>query len=491
MSAVSCLSLRKAAVFAALCPATLAAQQPQAAAANPNTGMLTPISTNAEAVSEWRASLKDWFDFAGGSASRRAARALELDSKFPAARAMKAFWTGGAAAAAESQRAVSEAGEAPATEALLALGMREWNAGRAPNARRVLTLAAELAPNDRDLALVRAIFLADTARIAAVRALTVKYPDFVGAKNYLAVYLAPWGITVDSVAKANEAEALAVAGDAVRLAPKSSASHVAMGHVLHALGRDVEAREHLLAATSLEPRSAYAYQLLADIYARDGNIPQMRAAFDSAIALGVAVGQRFADRRARAATYLAMGNAQQALADLGEQLRDAEAAKERPQLGPTHLWAAIMSAGSGDSAGAEKHIAAARTFEPGPVILADNEVIVYSLIGNAREARRALNDYLRAVNAQQDLSPQALVNRTQNIHRLTGLTLLAERKPKEAIVELRQGGPNPWVTVGIIEAHKALKQNRQADAARRDLFARREFTAASSAVPIIRYRSRN
>ena len=63
------------------------------------------------------------------------------------------------------------------------------------------------------------------------------------------------------------------------------------------------------------------------------------------------------------------------------------------------------------------------------------------------------------------------------------------RKASEAIPELKQGGPNPYSQVGLIEAYVLLGDKKQADAERASLFARTDFGIISTAMPIARFRA--
>jgi hypothetical protein len=72
-----------------------------------------------------------------------------------------------------------------------------------------------------------------------------------------------------------------------------------------------------------------------------------------------------------------------------------------------------------------------------------------------------------------------------------GLTLVAEGKGEEALTELRQGGANPYSQLGMIEAYLLMGRTSEADAERAALFARKDVTYASTAMPIARYRALN
>jgi tetratricopeptide (TPR) repeat protein len=480
-------SLRTAALIAALAPATALAQIEPQGATNPNVGKLIPATKNAAAVAELRAAFEDFFVLRNATAAQHTARALELDSTFGLARAFHAYVVGGRPATADAQRAAVDAANGSAAEALFALGVREQNAGRIAVARRLYTTAMELAPNDRDVALFRANNLPDTQRVNAIRQVVTKFPDDAAAKMFLAFYLIPIG--QDSTIRANGDEALRVAGESVRLAPRNSGSHTVMAHVLFGLRRYAEAQQHVTAAISLKPASFFAYELQAQLAAFDGRFTDMRTALDSSVDAVAQVGRKFGNRRARAFVALSEGNPQQAMSELAQQAKDAEAIDARGQVAQSHFWMAFVAAATRDSAGVEQHLAAGRAFDSTATTVADAQIVAYSLAGIASGARRALGDYIRVSGPQPNLSADVNATRATNLHRMTGLVLVAEKKPQEAITELRQGGTNPYATLGIIEAYRQMKNTKQADAERTAFFERKEFSYVSSATPIIRYRA--
>ena len=467
-------------------PAAALSQVQQAAAP---AGTLNSNAAPA-AVAEFRAAMEDYWMLSWRTGAEHTSKAVELDSTFGYARAWKAFYLAGPTQAAEIARATRDALNNSTAEAVLALAYREGNAGRAPNSRRLMQVAVEMLPNERAIAMTRANGLADTARINAFKAISERYPDYAGSRIWAANYLAPVGIVVSDQIKANGDEALKIAAEAVRLAPQASGSHSAMGQVLHALARDAEATQHLVAATKMAPVSWTAWDLLGDIYARDGKQTDVRMAMDSVVAYAPSLAIQSNARRIKALTYMSEGDAKRAMDDFGTLLKELEAINANGQMITTHLGMALIAAGMRDSAAAEAHLASARSLNAGAGIQADNSVIVFSLIGNAPAARTALADYIRINTATPAANPAAQQVRDENIHRQTGLVLYAEKKYAEALAELKQAGPNPYVTVGLIECFRAMKNNKEADATRKAFYARREYTSNSTATPIIRYREK-
>ena len=114
--------------------------------------------------------------------------------------------------------------------------------------------------------------------------------------------------------------------------------------------------------------------------------------------------------------------------------------------------------------------------------LHDNEVITYYLAGNGTAARKALDAYLAAT--REDTS----ASRKESINRLTGLVLVAEKRPRDAVELLRKGGLNPYAQLGLVDAYHAAGDRKAAAAERAAFMARRNFSYSSTAVPIGRYR---
>ena len=452
-------------------------------------GVLSPTAA-AAAVSELKAAIEDAYSFHYTSGAEHATRALQLDSTFGLARLWRSGYVQGPTQAAEAQRAAQDALNGTPAEAVLALAYREAVAARLPNARRLYDVAAAMLPNDRLVAMWRATNLADTARLNALRVINAKNPDYAPGRITLAFNLVTWSFAITDETRANGDEALRVAEEAVRLAPQSSGAHFAMGHVLHSLGRDAEATQHLVAATNMRPVAWYAWDALADIYARDGKLADVRTAIDSGIKYAPSIAHKATGRRIQALTWMAEGDARRAMAEHAALVKDMEAIDARGQLGATHLNMAIIAAGMRDSAAAAAHLDAAKPYNPAPGTFADNAVIVYSLTGNAPAARAALADYIRINTANAPANAAAARTREENVHRLTGLVLFSEKKYPEAIAELKQAGKNPYVSLGLIETYKAMKNNKEADATRTALLTSREFTHASTATPIIKYRAR-
>lgn len=441
-------------------------------------GTLAPSSANREAIAQFDAGYRQvhaWFWIAGLG---QLERATELDPEFGLARALAARARQGADVMAELDRAAADAARASAVEGALVLAHREAQAQRPQNARALADAAARLAPNDPRVATERALFLTGKPRVEALRETVQRFPDYVGVRLWLAFYLTP---DLQVIEPAAGEEALRVAQEALRLAPGDPGPHTAMAHVLERLGRRSEALTHLGHATRMSPTAEYAHTQLAQIALRDGKPAEARKALDGSIANNASLSFRVAYRRTQALLYLHEGKLQDAVRGMEAVAREAEAQGLKDPAGNAFGTLALVLAGARDAAGFERNLADAKRLR-GPDVEQD-EILGYALVGNGTAARRALTTY---VEANKD---RGLADWEGTVHRLTGHVLVAENKPAEAVEHLKQGGLNPYAQLGMIEAYRKMGKNKEADAERDALLARKDFGLLSTAVPIARYRA--
>ncbi len=442
-------------------------------------GKLVIADPRATAVTEYELALDAFQAWSNTEGYVHAQRALALDSSFGLARALLARYRAGPSADAERNRAAVDAARGSAAEAVIALAMR---AGSTPAAATLWNTAVELVPNDPRVTLDRALSLTGNARVDALRAAVKKFPDHAATKQWLVGYLTQ--ALYPRPSDAEGAEALAAAEAAVRLAPNASGSHTALGRVLEVLGREDEALRHLQAATSMTPTNEFAFTFRAEILEHQGKPAEARAAIDSSIILTDNLGSLGTYRTQRALTFLHEGNVAATIAAMEENARLLEAKDQLASAASARLFLAIVHAGTNNAKAANEQIAMARRLGAAPGTLADNGIIVYSLTRQAVAARKTLDEYVRLA---QQVPPSEL--REQNIHRMTGMTLIAEGRPAEAIPELKQGGPNPYSQLGLIEAYVQLGDKKQAAAERASLFARKDFGIISTAMPLAKLRS--
>lgn len=440
-------------------------------------GKLNPIDARATAISEYLTALDAYQNLSWTEGFLHAQRAFTADSSFGLARALYARYRAGPNAAAEARRAAADAVSGSTAEAIIALA----NASSGPAAAGLWDLAVKLHPNDPRVATDRALAMGGRARIDALRDVANKFADAAAPRMWLAYSL------VNSLTpprpKSDDEEALAAAQEAVRLAPTSSGAHAVLGFVYERMGREDDAMTHFGHATSMPLPFEGTFQLRAELLERQGKYAEARAALDSAILLTESIDNRASYMTLRALTFLYEGNLAATMAALDDAARDARASRSRDNEAAVHMTMSIVAAGAGNLKLAEEHRAIGRRLGATPGQLADAGVIMYAFARQGPAARKALESYVEAVAGQ----PADL--RSENVHRQTGLTLVAEGKPDEAIAELKQGGLNPYAQLGLIEAYTQLGRKKEADAERAAMLARRDFGIGSTAMPIVRYRS--
>lgn len=415
-------------------------------------------------------------------AHRHAEGALSIDSTFGLARILRLELSGGTAdyIAAESRRAVSDAAGRVVPEVTYVLARRAAGTWRS----QLLASARAMMPGERRIALDHALSLTGAARLDSLRALSRQFADYAAPRMWLAFHLTDNPLTVRDP---NADEAVAIAGEAVRIAPTLAGAHVALGHVLVRLGRYDDALPHLTQATTLDAENEPAYNLLAEMFSRDGKlnaVGRARAALDSAIAASPNATIRYNLTRNRALLLAHDGRASDALMELGRLARDA--VTHSAALAATYnQQSATLAAGIGDSARARAFLEEARRLNPAANLTVP-EVHAYGLIRNAAEARRAFEEFVRRVP-----NPAAPTVAAET-HRLRGFVLLAERRYREALAELALRSDldgNPFRELGVIQAHVALRNPAAADSVRSALLARHNVDLTSVSVAIARHQA--
>jgi hypothetical protein len=416
-------------------------------------------------------------------AYEQASHALAADSTFGLARVYRTS-LGAAptqrATDAQYRRAIEDAAGRPAPEQMLLLGERFTGV----NANRFYTAARQAYPNDRNVALDQSLALAGRERADSLRSLVTQYPDLLGARLWLTYYLAP---NFYGTSQADAYDALAVARGAVAIAPRVAGSHMAMGHALHYIGRDDEAVTHLVAATKLDPRAEYAYVLEAEIYMHDGKpqrVERARAALDSAIASSPSPGRRQTERFNRALLLFYDGRAAEGMAEVIAVTKDDEAAGVLGTAATRYSEVAELSAGIGDSASVDKWLGEARRVSPNTNVFVQT-IQALTLGKQPAAARRAYEEGARLLGDSMTGTGQA------NAHRLRGMILVADGKPTEAIAEFKQSDPlqNPFLSLSLIDAYTALKDQKSADATRAALLTRKDVLNSAVSIALANYRA--
>jgi tetratricopeptide (TPR) repeat protein len=484
-------ALRAAATAAALSlSAQVAAAQrpinytppPVAAPAPPGTLPLASLPEGArDALLAGIDAMQTW---SNAQADAHFAHVLEIDSTIGLARVLRVHMRGWIINHAQFVRGAADMANRVIGEQTVALAYRAGN----PQAVALFAAAAAMYPNDARLALEHAGRLSGAARLDSLRSLTRRYPDHVATHMSLAYYLTLNAYVINA---AQAQEALAAAERAVSLAPQTAGSHVALGHVLQRMGRYDEAVPHLTGALRIDPKHAIAYELLAEIYLRDGapnRIARARAALDSARLYTVSGHHGFEVASTSALLLMHEGKVDEVFAHDTTLIARAQATGYTAYTSIQWGRLAVLAAATGRAQLAESYLARAKIVYPPPnTAMLTLEMHAYELLKRPDDARRARDAWLA-------LLPNAsTAGNQQQLAMHNAMILLAENKPAEALTACA-GVPDTstvkiWCEFLAIEANVALGRQAAALELRRALLARKNVDAASLPIAIQTYRS--
>lgn len=428
------------------------------------------------------AAFSDFVAFDSEVALERLEAALAADPGLGAARAIRASLMQELSDHPEFRRAVADASGASAPEAVLALALRESRAGRPVLARTLAGALAAMMPDDPRAAVFHATFLPGNEDVAALRRLATEHPDFGPAYLWLAFRSTPAAHV--KLPPDQEREAVDAARAALRLAPRSPASHAVMARLLERIGRNDEALEHVEHAVALGSTPAVVFETAAAVHLQEGRLAEARRALEQALAHARGDGSRLTFRRGLALLHLHEGDVERSTAGLRELAEEAEREGRRPAASTSHRFLAHVHAAAGQRERALHHLAAAWRLNPARATHANWAATVHAWLGDTAEARAALEEYIAAVGPEPTASAQ------DYIHMMTGQTLLAEGKPEAALEALARSADNPYAQLARWEAYQALGRREEADAERRDLLERTNFNLYSTGTPIARLRIR-
>lgn len=436
---------------------------------------LAPAGASASALAHYNAGMADFEARNVTGARRHFAAALAEDPTFGLARTQVALATGGVPSQKEHARAVTDASKGSAGETMLALAYREGAFARAANARAIWDALASMYPDDRFIALERARSRVGAERLQAIRDVARQHPDYAPARGEVAIALVLSQLT--RYPKEVADEALSHAQAVAQRLPNAAGTHFLLGFVHERLLNHDEARMHLDKAIAIEAFGGH-YELKAEMAAREKKAVLARALLDSAIAFNSSPVAKIVARRDQAILRGYDGTIADVVAALAPIAKQAEADSLPGQASATHLTIALFRAAARDASGYEAAVAEAKRVQPTSVALADNQIISYGLLGDGPKARAVLPAYIEGAQSQ------APAMRDENVHRMTGVVAFAEGKYDEAIMHLKQGGPNPYVEVFTIEALMKQGKAKEAAAVRTALLARKNVSLAATSIPI-------
>lgn len=453
-----------------------AAQEPAAKSAEP---MFEPTTAFASARATFDGALDTWLRFRTSDALPQFRQAVDLDPDFGLARMLAVNMLPFGERDAVLDRAVADAAHASVEELLLLVARREAHRGNIVAARALRRTAAELITDPR-MDLLVAWSLPTPEQRSMMRELVRDHPEFAPAAAGLAWTLVPSPFA--TVALDELAEAERAARQALGLEPDQPYTHAVLAQVLVREGERAEARTHLGHATSSSTRLPLAYRLLAQMDVQDGRLQEARQVLERALASEDAPPLRRQWREAIALTHLHEGDLEQTLRAYETIAADADATNNPTAASGYYATAAIIAAGADDATRFDRYGAEAIERRPERASV-EWEIIGAAFLGRAAAAADALERHLQ-INANST-SRAAEEGR----ERMRGYVELARGNAAAAVAHFERAGRNPYTQLGQWEAYHDLGNTAAADAVRKDLVTRKDFSLMSTATPTARYRA--
>ncbi len=423
---------------------------------------LQPTATTEPAKKALREALYEAQNVRPGQARKHVAAALAADPQFGLAQVYQTVLTQGmtpAAREAAIAKNLGAMGSATPAEVLLALYWRETAAGRGPAAAPILKAAADLVPDDPEIAYMylntQQTGKPPAEQAASIRKLLERFPTHAAAYNQLAYTL--W--------RAGDGEgALAAVQQYAKHAPDHPNAHDSYADILLLLGRGEEAIPHVQREIELDPDFPGAHAKLGSIQLTMGKVREARAHFATAASKSVTPAERIEVTYWQAATHVYERNARGALQDL---MRVAETARAENLPGAVALAydrAALVDAYIGNRKAVPSHLAAAEAAASNPNQKATYQAhaaIALSRIGRTEEARAAASQFAASEGADSNV--------INSLNAIIALDSKDYRAAEAAINKLTE----PDVLTKALRAELMLRTGRKAEgqALRREVLA--------------------
>lgn len=431
----------RALVAVALLGLALPVAAQQVNVASPAAERLRVTTTSEEASRQFFAGVSDARNIFFSRAAMHFDSAMGIDRNLGLARAFRAAVVPGLTQAervAAIDSAIATMTSATTAERVVALALREF-----PNNQRAHALwgtAVKFLPGDPNVAFYAALSTPAPGDVAALRAVTERFPDDAPTYNILAYQL--W--------QAGDHEGgFTAVRRYVELAPDQPNAHDSYAELLQWSGRLADAQTHYARAVQLDPSFSEGYMGIAEVLQLSGRGADARRQIQQAIAHSPSKASTVGYTRNLARSFLMDGLVKEGMDQFANALRDAEALNRPVLVAAIHRDMAFADAQSGRGTAIAAHLAGAAEArgadDPMQVELTAAANAVGGDISVARQATQKL-----ATLAQPDnqYATRASVMRA--------IILLRENKPKEALSQLA-GAPldDSWVRTLTAECYAA------------------------------------
>ena len=417
----------------------LAAQQ--VTVASPAAERLRVTTTSEDASRHFFAGLSDARNLFNSRAAMHFDRALEVDKNLGLARAFRAAIVPGftqAERVAAIDSAIATMTSATTAERVVALALREFpNKGRA---HALWQTAATLLPGDPNVAFYAAFTTSAPGDVAAIRAVTERFPDDAAAYNILAYQL--W--------QAGDHEGgFTAVRRYMELAPDQPNSHDSYAELLQWSGRLTDAQAQYARSTQLDASFAEAYMGSAEIAQLSGRGADARRQIQLAITHSPSKATTIAYTRDLARSFLMDGMVKEGMDQFSNALQDAQALNRPKLVAQIHQDMAIADAQLGRGTQIASHLAAAaQAGGADDPMQIEITAAANALGGDVNVARQAIPKLTALAQPDNQYATRTSVMRA--------LIALRENKPSEALIQLA-GAPldDPWVRTLTAECYLA------------------------------------
>ena len=430
----------RALVAIALLGLALPVAAQQVTVASPAAERLRVTTTSEEASRHFFAGVSDGRNIFFSRAVMHFDRATDIDKNLGLARVFRAALVPGLTQAernAAIDSAIATMTSATTGERVVALAIREF-----PNNARSHPLwetAAKLLPGDPNVAFYAALTTPVPGNVAAMRAVTERFPDDAPAYNILAYNL--WQI-------GDHAGAFTAVRKYVELAPDQPNAQDSYAELLQWSGRLGEAQTHYARAVQLDSSFAEGYMGLAEVSQLSGRGLDARRQIQLAIAHSPSKATTVGYTRDLARSFLMDGMVKEGMDQFANALRDAQTLNRPGLIAQIHRDMAFFDAQLGRGTAIASHLTAAAAGGADDPMQIELTAASHAVGGDITVARQATQKLAALAQPDNEFATHASV--------INAIIALRENKPKDALTQLA-GAPldDAWVRALTAECYAA------------------------------------
>ena len=430
----------RALVAIALLGLSLPVAAQQVNVASPSAERLRVTTTSEEASRHFFAGVSDARNIFFSRAAMHFDRALDVDRNLGLARAFRAAVVPGLTQAergAAIDSAIATMTSATTAERVVALALREL--ANDERAHALWETAVTLAPGDPNVAFYAALSTPASGAVAAMRAVTERFPDDAPAFNILAYQLWQQG---------DHEGGFKAVRRYVELAPDQPNAHDSYAELLQWSGRLGEAQTHYARAVQLDSSFAEAYMGLAEVSQLSGRGADARRQIQLAITHSPSKATTIAYTRDLARSFLMDGMVKEGMDQFANALRDAQTLNRPGLVAQIHRDMAFFDAQLGRGTAIASHLTAAAAGGADDPMQIEMTAAAHAVGGDISLARQATQKLATLAQPDNQYATHASVIRA--------VIALRENKPAEALTQLA-GAPldDAWVRTVTAECYLA------------------------------------